>query len=100
MLNKEDVFKKIMSFDYDDHITVRDYSGRGMYGRKCLGIDCNDPLECFSQLVSLFCNEYEDASDVREALECLGDPKWDSMGLDYILYFPMMKWIEEESEEE
>lgn len=100
MLNKKEVFETIKSFDNDDNFMVRSYSGRGMYGRECLGIDCKDPLECFSQLVTLLCFEYEEASEVQDILECLGKPRWDSMGLDYILYFPRMEWVEESEEEE
>jgi len=52
--------------------TVRDsYSGRGMYGRTCYGIDCDDDTECV----------------VQAARRGLPTPSIDQMGRGYIVYW-------------
>lgn len=49
-----------------------DYSGRFMYGAKCYGIVCDDPIPC-----------------IEEAAEAgLRGARHDSMGLQYIVYWP------------
>jgi len=50
----------------------RDYSGRGMFGRQCPGIVCNDATEVIE-----LC-----------ALKGLRKSSQDSMGLQVIVYFP------------
>jgi len=52
-----------------------DYSGRGMYGAKCLGIVCADPVPCI---------EYAAENGIRGAV-------YDQMGLDYIVYWPEIR---------
>lgn len=49
-----------------------DYSGRGMMGQRCYGIDCNDDTECV----------------VQASRRGLPRPSIDSMGLGYIVYWP------------
>lgn len=98
-MTKQEVVELVKSFDNEDDFVVRSYSGRSMYGRKCLGIDCRDPLECMGQLVCLLCDQFEETSEVREVLEWLGAASFDSMGLDYILYFPGLTWSKDSEEE-
>lgn len=53
--------------------TVRSsYSGRGMYGKSCVGIVCSDPNECL---------EVAGAHGIRGGVV-------DSMGLSFIVYWP------------
>ena len=49
-----------------------DYSGRGMYGRRCYGIECVDPVPCI---------EHAASQGVMGA-------NYDQMGLQYIVYWP------------
>lgn len=59
----------------------RSYSGRGMYGETCLGVTVNNPVNVAFELGRLFDDEFgPDKPSPRVA--------WDSMGRDYILYFP------------
>lgn len=60
-----------------------DYSGRGMYGRTCIGIVCDDTLGTLMQLVDAIRDELD-----ISLYDVLGSPKMDSMGLSSILYFP------------
>lgn len=75
-----------------------DYSGRGMYGAKCLAIDCDSPVKC---LVDIFkalramdrVGQRHDTPSfaVTTILEYLGTGKVDSMGMGQILYFPTIE---------
>ncbi len=56
------------------------YSGRFMYGKRCVGIDTNDP-----DLVRQLAEDYG-----------ISAPTQDSMGLDYILYWPEVSMPEPE----
>ena len=56
------------------------YSGRGMYGKKCVGIVCDYPGE-----VEDYCDELG-----------FDKPSIDNMGLDYIVYWTNINFTEEE----
>ena len=53
-----------------------DYSGRGMFGAKCLAIDCDDPMDCIAEV---------------------GIPgaKTDQMGRGSVVYWPAVQADEE-----
>lgn len=60
-----------------------DYSGRGMFGRQCLGIVCEDPLDCIEEFhCYLLDNNLVDKS-FR-----LPSKRTDNMGYKMIVYFP------------
>lgn len=61
-----------------------DYSGRGMFGRKCFGVVCDDPLSTAIVLADAI----RDTECFNSAYDELGSPRTDSMGLSEILYFP------------
>jgi len=54
---------------------LREYSGRGMYGKSCLGIVCDDPSDCIEEAV---------VRGIRGACR-------DSMGKQAIVYWPSIK---------
>lgn len=58
---------------------MRSYSGRGMYGKECLGIDLDDMADAF-RLALLVSDD-----DLAVALM---SPKFDDMGKGIIVYFP------------
>ena len=63
------------------------YSGRYMYGRKCPGIVCEDPMMVMLELA----DHILDTEGVQNSLVgMLGCPRTDSLGLDRILYFPVV----------
>lgn len=79
----------IEEFCENDGTEFRDYSGRFMYGKRCTGIVCSNPLETLMSLMGYlidYCGEPYDEMRYQ-----LGDPQFDSMGLDFILYFPKVK---------
>lgn len=59
------------------------YSGRFMFGKKCVGIVCNDTSTVMVDL-SQYLFEHS-VTDVRDAL---GTICYDNLGLQYIVYFP------------
>lgn len=60
------------------------YSGRGMFGKKCIGIVCEG--NGFKQIVKLC--DFLHESGVSSAEETLGKIQMDSLGLERIVYFP------------
>lgn len=54
------------------------YSGRGMYGQQCLGIDFDDMGDAFRFALLLG----------GEVAEILARPSFDSMGLGIVAYWP------------
>jgi hypothetical protein len=78
--------------DADDIRT--DYSGRGMYGRTCLGYTGSDVvLFAFRLAVEAAKADMEDGDEpdlftVEDYLMTLGEPTSDSMGRGAIFYWP------------
>lgn len=64
--------------------TVRDYSGRFMYGAQCVGVQVTNPL-MFAGIVGVFAGRNENL-DVGNA--ALTGMCWDEMGKDFIVYWP------------
>lgn len=78
--------------DYDLELRT-DYSGRGMYGRRCVGIDCHT-LGAEIQRFYTAMHELADDSDydIAQCAKAFWQSDinlcWDSMGLGMIIYFP------------
>jgi hypothetical protein len=63
----------------------RPYSGRGMHGTKCVGIDTDDGLlRTMAELVG-------ECEDTQEARNLIMEVHSDSMGLGAIMYWPGAK---------
>lgn len=78
--------------------SVQSYSGRGMYGKVCLGVSCDNAITTLLEAISGFvenCGSDQDEMDkVFEFVQLLKNPKTDSLGRGQILYFPNIKWEE------
>jgi hypothetical protein len=83
-------------------IDIRSYSGRGMYGKTCLGITAHRVNDAFADLLTACDNVgTDDLPDVIAMLaEALRGAQTDSMGRDMILYFPDVPWDETDDKEE
>lgn len=68
----------------------RFYSGRGMYGKRCLAVDANSIIGLVASLIEA-CSDYE---QVMKLVNVLRSAKTDSMGLGEVLYFPKLEWVE------
>lgn len=83
------------------------YSGRGMYGRKCVGLTCQDVNTAIADLFeAVFYVEVEDVANEEEEYEArmsahnalckvIRKSASDSMGLDKVLYFKFVEWQDE-----
>lgn len=62
------------------------YSGRGMYGRYCVGVRTGDIGHLFADILSVTKdNSSVHLDEVSDAFRCM---RTDSLGLDVIIYFP------------
>lgn len=94
-------FETLKAACEDAGLDYRSYSGRGMYGDRCLGVTGKDVPSIFADLLEAFSNMYTDEGDVdmSSVAELFRRTKWDSMGLDVIVYWPRIKWVDEEEDE-
>ena len=79
------------AFEMTDH-RVRSYSGRGMYGRECLGVtvDCA-VTDCILDAIEA---AIENDLNVSVLLEEARDARQDAMGTSSILYWPNIPYAE------
>lgn len=88
----------------DADLNVRSYSGRGMYGRKCLGVSCDsesykDMMEAILDGVAQAASQdnWSVVDDVKEAMRNL---QQDNLGMGTIVYWPRVEYAEGEDDEE
>jgi hypothetical protein len=76
--------------DFDLEFEVREYSGRGMYGKNCVGFTTDRPYDLLIALVIILKDLTEDDTydDLPDADDLFGSVAMDSMGLSSIIYFP------------
>lgn len=95
-------------------VTLRDYSGRGMYGRKCIAIvgsmsACQEVIaevlkqaseEMFDAARDMTDEDanavYDQQSIFQDMIGTLVTFNWDSMGLSQVVYWPELAWVEDE----
>jgi hypothetical protein len=100
-VTREDVVKAI-NIVAQDLGSPQSYSGRGMYGKHCLGIVTNDgelllsinlALETVRYLLGVGDMDTPEIIDmVEDVLDC--GISYDSMGHNTIVYFPGIEYIE------
>ena len=88
------------------------YSGRGMYGRKCVGLTCPDVNTAIADLFdACMSQDMEDDEHADEHIksvsqvmeehgalcEVIRHSRYDSMGMDKVLYFPRVGWQDEQN---
>ena len=71
-------------FDFRD-----DYSGRGMFGRKCVGIVIDSGTNSLEMIMEL--TEMLIDNDIEYVSEKIGAIRQDNMGMGTIIYFPRIK---------
>lgn len=81
--------------------TARDYSGRGMYGRVCVGFTTGDLFKA-GVAVAMAAALAADEGEERGAMLDLQDlsVRTDQMGFDVIVYFPGVAWPEGRARED
>ncbi|MDD3569799.1 MAG: hypothetical protein PHY44_01700 [Lachnospiraceae bacterium] len=87
--------KEIKKFcDANGYDFYANYSGRGMFGNKCVGIVGDNTLRIMIELFCFLLDIY-DGTTGYELSKMLGSPMTDNMGEEYILYFPKIEAIKE-----
>lgn len=74
------------------------YSGRGMYGRTCVGVTVprdTSPFQLAAQIIA----SSDDPAEMADSLSDLRVNE-DSMGFDTVVYFPRVPWVEAEDDDE
>jgi hypothetical protein len=82
------------SLDGDECIDLS-YSGRGMYGKTCVGLRTDSVREAVAVLVKCATNYGSDGGD-ELAEEMAARLTTDSMGMGVIVYFPGITWEDED----
>lgn len=88
----------------DAGFDARSYSGRGMYGLKCLSFNLEREENEFDAFLSIAesAQSYVESSDDGFKLEDVTayfmGAKSDSMGLGTVIYFPNIEWEEVEDQ--
>jgi hypothetical protein len=79
--------------DMSGHV-ARSYSGRGMMGRSCVGVECdNTPVEFIVNLLSHAHNVSQSGEDCFDSVaELMYNYRVDQLGMGEIIYFPRIKW--------
>ena len=88
-----------------DGVELRSYSGRGMYGKHCLGVvldyEADDfynytPVTFFLTIIQEYLDYIEEPSDVFEFIEQLKEAKTDQIDRDTIVYLPNLETTKDE----
>lgn len=79
---------------------TRSYSGRGMYGKSCLGVSLDAEEKPFKILADVFEYLLDDMGGIQETekkaiTKAFRQAQTDSLGLGTILYFPRVEYLEE-----
>lgn len=69
-------------------LSVRSYSGRGMYGRTCLGVTLGGDIGNAVADIFLAMAHTASPSDMEEVADAFRGMQTDSMGRGTIMYFP------------
>lgn len=92
-------FHELVELIQDAGYNTRPYSGRGMYGASCVGFTFEE-VTVFQVIADLYDAIRGDDAAIIEGVEDLSKvirgAKTDGMGLGEIMYFPRVKWIDEE----
>jgi hypothetical protein len=75
----------------------RSYSGRGMFGKSCVGVVADDPFSLLSEITQEILRDDMLSLDVTmplmtEWLEIMANTTTDSMGFSTIIYWPSIAW--------
>lgn len=73
----------------ENYTIYEGYSGRGMFGKTCLGVIISRGSSFMDFLIKL--TQYLDENDVDDISCELEGASYDELGLDTIVYFPNIK---------
>lgn len=88
-----DLVREFCEKNEDKYYVYENYSGRGMFGRRCVGVvvrNGNSYMQMMMKLTKfLGDNDFDDFNLEFEGMSV------DELGLDTIVYFPYMKEIDD-----
>ena len=94
--NASDFIVKVIEYIGDD-LELTSYSGRGMYGRHCVGLLCEDTHQFYRFLV--FAGSIADEYGMNP--DEFANIAWrsDSMGRGLVFYAPQVEFISDDDDE-
>ena len=100
--SNETIFKETIE---DSGYSVRSYSGRGMYGKNCLGFETSryqNSIQAVAEIIGSLAEtcQFDEDLELQDFIEMFSDVQQDSMGLGQIIYFPDISWNEDWEESE
>lgn len=99
-------FSELQEIVEDAGFDVRSYSGRGMYGKKCLSFNLEqeenefDAMLKLSESIQSYVEHSDDGLEFEDVTQYFMGAKSDSMGLGMVIYFPNIEWEEIEDQDE
>lgn len=75
--------------EHEEYEIYENYSGRGMFGRTCLGVTVRNGYSYMEMLIKL--TRYLDKNNLEDKDSELEGVSVDDLGLDTIVYFPNMR---------
>ena len=78
----------------DAGLEPREYSGRGMYGKHCLGVDTDRAM--VPDAIAVAVNLMENGATAKDVKEWGDNTHYDTMGRGMILYWPALELSEEQ----
>lgn len=85
MMTVEEAIKNFIS-ENEQYSLYENYSGRYMFGRKCLGVIVKQGYSFMDFIINL--TRYLDDNDVDDIDFKLEGATYDNLGLDTVVYFP------------
>lgn len=84
-MSVEEAIRKYVD-ENEGYEIYENYSGRGMFGRKCLGVVVKQGYSFMDFLMKL--TKYMDDNNVDDVDFKLEGTTYDNLGLDTVVYFP------------
>jgi hypothetical protein len=102
-----ELLQQLIEYEFLDNFpkgSIRSYSGRGMYGRSCLGvvIDGFDIGRLIAHIIRNmdFVKDDKYPGDRGEIADSFEEMCWDSLGLQTVVYFKSVRFIEPPCEDD
>ena len=88
--------EKFVELIEDAGYEVRRYSGRGMYGKWCVGVEVDGDMNGYKLVCDVVrIAAVQDEDDIDELINVFSNTNQDSMGLGMVIYWPKMKITKE-----
>jgi hypothetical protein len=91
-------FSELQEIVEDAGFDTQSYSGRGMYGKKCLSFNLDrddnefDAFLSIAESIQSYVESHDDGLELEDITSYFMGAKSDSMGLGVVVYFPNLIW--------